>query len=244
MKLLLAQAAEAPDGPERGSLLSKAAQVQAAELKDPLAAAQTYRQALKAGAVPGEALPALAEALLQAGRTKEAIDTLGREAGHWAVRGDPGRAVRVGLKRARLALEQLGDPQLAVDVYRDVLARRPSEPEALANLEELLTEASARRPAALVLAQAYERSHDLPKLVEVLELVADTEIDVTQRSLLLRRIAKLCQGELRQPGQAFTALARAGTGSFPRTRASGPSFVSWHRATRPSSPSWSTCSRS
>ncbi len=209
VKLLLSQAAEAPDGSERGALLFKAAQVQAAELKNPLAAAQTYRLALKAGAVAGEVLPALAEALLQAGRVKDAIDILGREAGHWAVRGDPGRAVRVGLRRARLAVEQLGDPQLAVDIYRDVLARRPSEPAALAGLEELLSEPAARRPAALVLAQAYERSHDLPKLVEVLELVADTEVDVTQRSQLLRRIAKLYEGDLRQPAQAFTALARA-----------------------------------
>lgn len=209
VKLLLAQADAADAGRQRVSLLLKAAALHLTELNDPLAAAEIYRAAIKEGANAGEVYGPLAEALLQAGRVKEALDALGREVGHWAVRGDPGRAVRVGLRRARLAREGLGDLQLAVDVYRDVLSRRSSEPEALAGLEELLSEGPARRPAALVLAQVYEKNRDLPKFAEALEVVADTEGDVAQRSQLLRRVAQLYQGELRQPTLAFTALARA-----------------------------------
>ncbi len=207
--VLRGQVETAPEGPERAARLMKLAQLQKEQLADPLGASESYRQALANGGSAGEILGVLADALLAAGRVREAVDVLGREVGHWAVRADPPRAVRVGLRRARVARDLLGDLPLAVEAYRDVLSRRPGEPEAIAGLEELLGEGSVRRAAATVLAQVHEQTRNLPKLAEVLEVLVDGEADVVQRSALLRRIAGLYAGELRQPDQAFGVLSRA-----------------------------------
>ena len=101
--VLRSQAEAAPDGPDKAAFLIKVAQLQVDRLQDPTGASESYREALAQGGPAGEILGPLAEALLQAGRVRDAVEVLGREVGHWAVRANPPRAVRVGLRRARVA---------------------------------------------------------------------------------------------------------------------------------------------
>ncbi|HUB09934.1 MAG TPA: tetratricopeptide repeat protein, partial [Myxococcales bacterium] len=178
------------------------------QLSRPAEAAAAYRSALEEGADPLDVLGPLAAALLSAGSPREAAEALVGEAALWEKRGDAARAARARLQKARIQDQALGASQDAVAELREILARRPNDPEALDALESMLG-GVARREAAEALVAVHERNQDPQRLVQALETLADSETDPAERAGILRRIAQVQAGPLREPALAFATLVRA-----------------------------------
>lgn len=194
--------------PEKAPLYLELGQL-SSELGRPREAAQAIQEALRAGADEAEHLPRLLQLLEQGGRTSEALPVLARMIELAETAGDKERASNLALRRARLVDASMGDRSLAVQRYSEVLAARPSDPDALAALENLLGDPSCREEAARALLPAYESVKDHRKLVAALAVIAEAAQDSLEKLLALKRAAYEHSNHLRQPEQAFVCLAEA-----------------------------------
>ncbi|MHB8878711.1 MAG: tetratricopeptide repeat protein, partial [Myxococcaceae bacterium] len=196
------------EGDEKATLYVELAEVNA-ELARPREAAQALEEAIKAGASEDENLPRLCQLLEQGGRTTELSAALGRQIEIAEKAGDKDRASRLSLKRAQVLEASVGDKAEAVSRYADVLSRRPSDPDALSALEHLLQDPACREDAARALVPAYEAVKDHRKLVAALGVIADSAQDGLEKVIALKQAAYVHSQLLRQPEQAFAALAGA-----------------------------------
>lgn len=180
-----------------------------AELKRPREAAAALAEAIKAGASELEQLPRLASFLEAGGQLRELTEAQARLIALYEQAGDKEKASALGLARAKILETALGDKAEAIRRYADVLAQKPSDPDALAALENLLGDPQHREAAARALLPAYEASTDHRKQVSALAVIADASQDALERITALRRAAVLHTQHLRQPEQAFASLATA-----------------------------------
>lgn len=179
------------------------------QLGRPREAAAALQQAIASGADALEHLPGLAQ-LQEAGGQLEALTaTQARLVELYEAAGDTERAAAVSLARARVLETALGDKAEAIQRYAEVLAQKPSDPDALAALENLLADPQHREAAARALLPAYEALTDHRKQVMALSVIAEASKDSLETLTALRRAAALHSEHLRQPEQAFAALARA-----------------------------------
>ncbi|MBN1945687.1 MAG: tetratricopeptide repeat protein [Bradymonadales bacterium] len=109
---------------------------------------------------------------------------------------------------ATLLQHNLQDPLRAVQIYRAILERTPGYTPALLALEELW-ESEYALQVADVLEPLYIRWGQWEKVVDLLEKRLTLTEDPGRRYVLLREMARICQTQLNQPTQAFTALSRA-----------------------------------
>ncbi|MBI3185601.1 MAG: tetratricopeptide repeat protein [Myxococcales bacterium] len=196
------------DPAEKASLYLALSEV-SADLGRPREAAQAVQEAIRAGADEKTNLPRLCQLLEAGGRTSELSSALGRMIELAEAEGDRERASNLSLKRAQLLEASLGDRAEAVKRYSEVLQARPSDPDALAALEHLLADPSCREEAARALVPAYETVKDHRKLVAALAVIADAAQDSLEKVLALKQAAYIHTHHLRQPEQAFAALAQA-----------------------------------
>ncbi len=196
------------DEGEKAELYLQLAEV-SAELGRPREAAQAISEAIKHGASEVENLPRLCQLLEQGGRTTELVAALGRLIELAEAANDKQRVSNLALKRAQVLESSLGDKTEAVRKYSEVLATRPADPDALAALEHLLGDPTCREEAARALIPAYEAVKDHRKLVAALSVIADAAVDALEKVLALKEAAYVHTHHLRQPEQAFAALAQA-----------------------------------
>src|SRR5439155_19097226 len=154
-------------------------------------------------------LPRLCQLLEQGGRMTELSIALARAIEIAEKNGDKERAHRMSLKRAQVLEASIGDKAEAVKRYSDVLATRPSDPDALIALEHLLADPGSREDVARALIPAYEAMKEHRKLVAALNVIADAAQDSLEKVLALKQAAYVHAHHLRQPEQAFNALAWA-----------------------------------
>ena len=119
------------------------------------------------------------------------------------------RASAAGLKRAKILETALGDKAEAIRRYGDVLSAKPSDPDALGALENLLLDPQHGEAAARTLLPAYEVANDYRKQVAALAVIARSSNDHLERLTALRRSAEIHSVRLRLPVEAFAALADA-----------------------------------
>ncbi|HZN91477.1 MAG TPA: tetratricopeptide repeat protein, partial [Myxococcales bacterium] len=122
---------------------------------------------------------------------------------------DQDKVARLSLKRAQVLEAQLGDKSEALKNYSAILEQRPSDPDALAALEHLLSDPSCCEEAAKALIPAYEAVKEHRKLIHALEVVATSSQDDLEKVLALKKAAYVHLHLLRQPELAFASLARA-----------------------------------
>jgi tetratricopeptide (TPR) repeat protein len=200
-------------------------------------AALTYRAILDDFGPERSVLEALEALYREAGRYVDLVETL--EAELSIVLESKERAelfARIGDVR-REHLEEFGD---ALEAYRQALAIEPSESRARAALEAMLRDDRVRIEAAEILRPLYELSGEYDKLVRVLEVQIEDELDLDARHEILRLACGLAERELGDAAAAFRFAARGlresaqetGSGDWiPRTeeiaerRASGGSGV-------------------
>jgi tetratricopeptide (TPR) repeat protein len=205
----LADVAPAPAA--RKELLLEVAKIMAEQLSDRDGAVASYRKILAVDPEDPQALRLLGKLLGAAERWDELADVLGREVA--VADRQPNltaEAAELRYRLGRIRHQRLADPEGALVLYREVLEKVPKHPAALAALEDLARGSGpAAVEAALILEPLYAGQGEHARLVETLESRAANEVDPTRRAALLRRVAEIQAGPLRNPGLAFAASCRA-----------------------------------
>lgn len=195
-------------GEDRQALCLQLAQTNL-ELQRPREAATALNEALTLGADALTYLPKLAEYLEQSGDLQALTEAQARLIALYESAGDAERAAALGVARARVLQTSLGDVAEAIRRYAEVLARKPNDADSLAALEQLLSDDTHREAAAKALLPAYKLANDHRKQVVALGVVAQSAKDSLDRIGALRAAASIHTMYLRQPDQAFAALATA-----------------------------------
>ncbi len=194
------------DPDEKKRLFVEVGAVYEREIGDIDKAIDTYQRILE---IDPEDLAAVGrlDALYQASGNWEELRTiLDREAD---LATDPNEVISYRYRIADLWDHKLGDPQRAVDGYRDILAVIPDHQPTLDALERMIAENKEANEAALVLEPIYSQYGEFEKLVAVLEVQIAHEEDPISRVSLLHRAAELSEVQLELAQPAFDAYARA-----------------------------------
>lgn len=116
------------------TLLLRVAEIESARLNNVSAAVDALERVLQADPVDEEALRALEATYRTAGRWSDVLATLRRRLEHAS---DPDSYDAILVEIARVHEEQLGDAEMAVKTYREMLARDPASRRALEALDRL-----------------------------------------------------------------------------------------------------------
>ncbi|MFT3914841.1 MAG: tetratricopeptide repeat protein [Anaeromyxobacteraceae bacterium] len=201
----------APGASAQKELLLEVAKIMADQLSDRDGAVDAYKKILAVDPEDPNALRLLGKLLNTAERWDELADVLAREVS--LADRNPNLAADAAELRYRLGRirqQRLSDPDGALLAYREVLAKVPRHPGALTALEELARGSGASAiEAAGVLEPVYAAEGEHQKLVETLEARAANETDPVARAALLRRVADVYGGSMRNAELAFVAASRA-----------------------------------
>jgi tetratricopeptide (TPR) repeat protein len=124
-------------------------------------------------------------------------------------RANPDEQVGLTQRLGMLHEKKLGEPQIAVDHYEQVLSIEPNHKHAREALERLIANPAQRQRIAKILEPIYEERADWAELVSVLEVQLEEISDPAEKLALLARIADLQENRLHDPGAAFGSVARA-----------------------------------
>jgi tetratricopeptide (TPR) repeat protein len=201
----------APAAAARKELLLEVAKIMAEQLGDREGAIAAYRKLLSVDPEDPNALRLLGNLLGGAERWDELADVLSREVS--VADREPNLVAEAAELRFRLGKirhQRLADAEGALACYREVLSKVPRHPAALGALEELARGTGAAAiQAALVLEPIYSAEGEHQKVIDALEARAANETDPSARAALLRRVAEIYGGPLRNPEMAFLAAGRA-----------------------------------
>jgi len=205
----LAEVAPAPAA--RKELLLEVAKIMAEQLADRDGAVASYRKILAVDPEDPQALRLLGKLLGAAERWDELAEVLYREVAMADRQPNlVAEAAELRYRLGRIRHQRLSDPDGALALYREVLEKVPKHPAALAALEDLARGSGpAALEAAAILEPLYAGHGEHAKLVETLESRAANETDPSRRAALLRRVAEVHAGPLRNPELAFLAAGRA-----------------------------------
>ncbi|HSD22085.1 MAG TPA: tetratricopeptide repeat protein [Anaeromyxobacter sp.] len=201
----------APAAAARKELLLEVAKIMAEQLSDRDGAIAAYRKILSVDPEDPNALRLLGRLLGAAERWDDLADVLSREVA--VADRQPNlvaEAAELRYRLGRIRHQRLSDADGALACYRAVLEKVPRHPAALAALEDL---ARASGPAAVeaatLLEPIFATEGEYAKVIEVVEARASHETDPAARAALLRRIAGVYGGPLKNPEMAFLAASRA-----------------------------------
>jgi tetratricopeptide (TPR) repeat protein len=205
----LAEVSVAPAA--KKELLLEVAKVMEEHLSDREGAIEAYRKILAVDPEDPNALRLLGKLLGSAERWEDLAEVLAREVEIADARqGFGAEAAELRFRLGRIRHQRLSDAEGALACYREVLERAPRHPGALAALEDLArTSGLVAVEAAGLLEPIYSAEGEHAKVIETLEARAANEADPAGRAALLRRVAEVYAGPLRNPEMAFLAAGRA-----------------------------------
>jgi tetratricopeptide (TPR) repeat protein len=196
------------EGEEKVALFIQLADVNN-NLNRPREAAISLTAAIGAGGDEPTLLPKIAAYLEASGRLAELSDVWARLIKIQEKAGDTDAAAALSLKRAKLVETSLGDIAQAISHYAKVLAKKPTDPDSTASLENLLQDAAHREEASRALLPAYEATKDYRKVVHVLAVIAEATKDAGEKLTALKKAGEIHTLHLRQPEQAFASMGQA-----------------------------------
>jgi tetratricopeptide (TPR) repeat protein len=194
------------DAKEREALYGTMAQISDEKLGRPEDAVAAYKKVLELDPASSRALRALDDLFTHQKMWSELAENL--EAQLALADTDEGQLALM-LRLADLREKEMGLVDVAIEGYRQVLERSPSDAQALAALERLGTDAKYELAIADLLEPLYRQAGDWQKLVGVHEVQVRRSEDVTRRVELLHQIAQLYEDAAADMPSAFTTLARA-----------------------------------
>ncbi len=201
----------APAAAARKELLLEVAKIMAEQLADREGAVAAYKKILAVDPEDPNALRLLGGLLGGAEKWDELVAVLSREVS--VADRQPNlvpEAAELRFRLGRIRHQRLADAEGALACYREVLSKVPRHPAALAALEELARGTGAAAvQAALVLEPIYSAEGEHQKVIDALEARTANETDPAARATLLRRIAEIYGGPLRNAEMAFLAAGRA-----------------------------------
>ncbi|MCH2109959.1 MAG: hypothetical protein MK135_11555 [Polyangiaceae bacterium] len=194
------------DPQERKETQFGIARVQQDKLEDIAGAISTYEEVIAEDPGDGTALAAL-DALYGA---TEAWDEQVRTISQRIDCTDSDQElIELKFRLAQVQQEQLAEPALALENYREVLLLDMNHAGARAALEALLETEELRASAAAILETVFEQQDDAEKLVSVLAVRAQSSEDLGDKVELLRKLALVASERLNSNQRAFQAQAEA-----------------------------------
>jgi tetratricopeptide (TPR) repeat protein len=194
------------DARERETLYGSMAQIYDERLGRPDDAVTAYRKVLEIDPGSDRALKALDDLFVRQKMWSELAENLEAQL---ALAATDESQLALMLRLAALREREMGMVEVAIEGYRQVLERAPTNPEALAALERLGNDAKYELVIADLLEPLYRHIGDWQKLVGVHEVQVRRSEDVTRRVDLLHQIAQLYEDSAADLGAAFATLARA-----------------------------------
>lgn len=194
----------AQDASHQAELLAEICRIHEEERKDAFSAIERYNDLLELRPEDRSVLSALRRLHMET-ESYEAAAVISTQLIEGAS-ADEARSLRLEL--ARLYVEELDQPEQAIDAYAAVLADRPTDREAREGLEALVELEDVEAKVAQTLEPVYEAANDWRGVVDMLEIQARHEEDNTARVALLSRVGELQSETLRDYDAAFSAWAQ------------------------------------
>ncbi|HEY2406375.1 MAG TPA: tetratricopeptide repeat protein [Polyangiaceae bacterium] len=196
----------AEEGAERESIYAQMAQVFEEKLSKPDEAIAAYREVLALDPTSQVALLALDGLFTRRGLWTELADNLDTQLGL----ADTDEAQRdLMLRLAALREREMGQVEAAIEGYRQVLEREPTNPMALSALERLGSMAAYAPTIAEILEPLYRAQGDFQKLIGVNEVQVAQADDPQRKVELLHQIASLYEDAAGDVNSSLDTLARA-----------------------------------
>ncbi|MEM7515575.1 MAG: hypothetical protein AAF368_01440, partial [Planctomycetota bacterium] len=194
------------DVQEKEELLAQMATIQDQFLEDSEGAISVYREVLELDPTSTRALTALDDLFARREMWSELADNVERQL---ELATEPDEQIDLMLRSAQLRETRMDATEAAVEIYREVLDRDPSNLAALASLERLLQADPHQVVIAEILEPLYRSSGDVRKLIGVHEIQASHASAPERRVDLLHRIAELYEVNLEDYANAFETYSRA-----------------------------------
>lgn len=198
---------ELTEEPEaREALQFQIANLLEAMLGEPREAIIVYNEILDSTPENTRALEALDRLYGQEEMWAELADILGRRLG---LTEDASAQVELRVRLGELRETRLGNFDMAIETYRDILESDPDNAAAIGALERLSEDPAFRPAIADILEPIYQRQDDWQKLIQVYEIQREFSPDEERKVGLLHQIAELHQTRGADAVSAFQSYARA-----------------------------------
>ena len=192
--------------PEREALYDSLAHVYEEKLGRPDDAIAAYREVLGFEAQSVLALAALDGLFTRQSRWEELAENLEAQL---ALADTEAQQTRLMLRLGALRESRMGQIDGAIETYRQVLEREPTNPEALSALERLGQLPDHELAISEILEPLYRQSGDHQKLIGVYEVQVRRSDDAARRVELLHQISSLHEDAGGDLDAAFQSHARA-----------------------------------
>ncbi|MEO7037108.1 MAG: tetratricopeptide repeat protein [Polyangiaceae bacterium] len=196
----------AQEGAETEAIYGQMAQVYEEKLGKPDEAIAAYREVLAIDPTSQVALNALDGLFTRRGLWNELADNLETQLG-LADTDDAQRDLM--LRLASLRERQMGQAEAAIEGYRQVLDRDPTNHTALGALERLAGDSQHSLAIAEILEPLYRGQGDYQKLIGVHEVQVSQAEEPARKVELLHQVAALHEDAAGDVNAAFDTLARA-----------------------------------
>ncbi len=196
----------ADDLGDREGLYAQMAQVYEEKLSKPEDAIAAYREVLSLDETSQVALVALDALFMRQSMWNDLADNLEAQL---RLAENEDAEIRLMLRLGALRETQMGQIEQAIDIYRQVLERDPTNESALRALEKLGTLADHELAIAEILEPLYRQAGDFKKLIGVHDVQVRRSDDPLRRVELLHQIATLYEDAAGDLNAAFDTLARA-----------------------------------
>ncbi|HEY5147573.1 MAG TPA: hypothetical protein VII82_12445, partial [Polyangiaceae bacterium] len=194
------------DAQDREALYATTAQIYDQQLGRPEDAVAAYKKVLELEPGSDRALRALDDLFT---RQKMWADLAENLEAQLALAADDDAQLALMLRLSALREREMGLVDVAIEGYRQVLERAPTNTQALASLERLGHDEKYELTIADLLEPLYRHVGDWQKLIGAHEVQVRRSDDVTRRVELLHQIAALYEDAAGELTPAFTTLARA-----------------------------------
>jgi len=206
LSILRRRADISADPSEVEELLSQLASVHDENLGEPGEAIRVYGEVLEHDATSARALAALDVLYERQELWSELADNVARRL---ALVDSDSEQVALMLRLAHLRESRMGAVEAAIETYREVLEREPSNEVALQALERLLAEPEHQAVIAEILEPIFRDANEFLKLIGIHEIQVQHAEAAEQRVALLHKMAELHEVALDDLQSAFRCFARA-----------------------------------
>jgi tetratricopeptide (TPR) repeat protein len=196
----------AQDAGDREAIYAQMAQVYEEKLGKPDEAIAAYREVLSLDPTSQVALHQLDGLLTRSGLWAELAENLETQLG---LADTEDTQLALMLRLAALREGQMKQVEAAIEGYRQVLDRDPTNPNALAALERLGQSASHSLSIAEILEPLYRTQGDYQKLIGVHEVQVARTDNAERKVELLHQIAQLHEDAAGDLNASFETMARA-----------------------------------
>ncbi|MCB9591319.1 MAG: tetratricopeptide repeat protein [Sandaracinaceae bacterium] len=199
--------AELADDPTyQEDLLAQNAMIFEEMLEEPENAIGVYNDILELDPTSQRALVALDRLYERLERWSDLADNIGRQL---TIAEDPEAQTVLMLRLGALRESRMNAVEAAIEIYREVLERDPSNERALSALERLIQTEEHQLLIAGILEPIYRDASLYEQLIYVHEIQAHHASSPDMRVELLHQIAELYEMALEDYGNAFNSFARA-----------------------------------